>query len=436
MTIRIGIVGPEDSVKQILAVTKEFPEVHFTPFIYENVYEVDELLLNNTTPIDQWFFSGVLNHNYALEKGFVNEENAVYPPLYGSSFFATLLEAQLSENKVFSRISIDSIANEELDKTLSFYNLSSLDYNNFAFTNYTYIHELPDFHEGLYKEGKAEIAITSTNYAYVRLKEKGVPVYRMKPSYLSIKLTLNLLIERANANRLKKTQIGIIGCNAKFDLDLDNVYYTYEMKQEELDVKKELLHLAKKVKGSFLEVGNGLYLIYTNRGEIGQEVQEFMFLVQERLKASQALSLSFSIGYGHTASSAEQHARLGLLEADASVALVIVDENKQITIPSKHETMLPLQYSMVSLGDEWEKELKDIGISISTVTQLISSSNYYHKKEFSSQDLSRWLNCSMRNARRILLQLERGDMIEQCGEIHAGGRGRPLRLYSFVNRNE
>lgn len=434
MSIRIGIVGPADSVKQILTVTKEFPDVHFTPFIYENVYQVDELLLNNPIPIDQWFFSGVLNYHYALEKDLIDEEYAIFPPLYGSSFFGTLLEAQLKAAKVFQSISIDSIANEELKKTLSFYDLKALQFENFPFTDYTYIHELTSFHEDLYRKGKTELAVTFTNYAYVRLKKKKVPVFRMKPSYLSVKLTLNVLIERAYAQRLKKTQMGILGCFADFQVDEEEVYYPYQMKQEELDLKKELLFLAKKVSGSFISIGNGLYLIYTNRGEITQEVREHMIHLSSKMITSHELPLYFSIGYGDTASSAEQHARLGLRDRRDEKSIVVVDENKQISVITKDDLPGSLQYSMVSLGKKWEEDLKDLGVSVSTVSRLISLSNYYHKREFSSQDISRWLNCSMRNARRILNELERGDVLRQCGEIHTGGRGRPLKLYCFSDQ--
>lgn len=433
MSIRIGIVGPADSVKQIMTVTKEFPDVHFTPFVYENVYQVDELLLNNLIPIDQWFFSGVLNYHYALEKQLVDQEYAIFPPLYGSSFFGTLLEAQLKANKVFKSISIDSIANDELEKTLSFYDLEALQFKNFPFSDYTYIHDLTNFHEELYRAGKTDLAVTFTNYAYVRLKEKNIPVYRMKPSYLSVKLTLNVLIERAYAKRLKKTQIGIIGCFADFQVDEEDIYYPYQMKQEELDLKKELLFLAKEVRGSFISLGNGLYLIYTNRGEIRSETRELMVHLSKKMKSTHKLPIYFSIGYGDTASSAEQHARLGLRNRRDGTAIVIVEEDKQISILGKEDLPSTLQYSVVSLGEEWEEKIKDLGVSVSTVSRLISLSSYYHKREFSSQDVSRWLNCSLRNARRILKELERGDVLKQCGEIHTGGRGRPLKLYCFYH---
>lgn len=437
MIIRIGIIGPEDSVKQIMSVTKEFQNVEFIPFVYKDVYQVNELLANNMKPIDQWLFSGVLNYNYAIKNNLVKEEHASYPPLHGSSLFATLLEAQLAANKVFKKISIDTFSTEEIEKTLSFYNLKSIQFTNLPFSDYTYIHKLADFHENLYKQGKSEIALTSTNYAYVQLKEKNIPVYRINPSYLSIKLSLKLLIERAQATRFKKSQIAIIGCSVYLHHDQrENIHYTYKMMQEELDIKKELLYLAEKVSGSFVSVGNGFYLIYTNRGEINHKIERSIIQLSEKIYDLHRLKLNFSIGYGETAAQAEQHVHLGLKQKRDHFSIITVDESQNITIKTREEIDDTFQYSMISIGKEWGEKIKNSTISVSIVSKIISLTKRYHRNEFSSQDIANWLNCSSRNARRILSELERGGLIKQCGEIQTGGRGRPMKLYCFTEENE
>lgn len=436
MNIRIGIIGPEDSVKRILSATEEFQDVEFIPLVYKDVYQVDELFDNNIKPIDQWLFTGVLNFNYAINKNLVNEENATYPPLHGSSLFATLLEAQLAANKVFKRISIDTFSTEEIHKTLSYYNLKSIQFTNLPFSDYTYIHKLTDFHENLYKQGKTDIALTSTNYAYVQLKEKNIPVYRMNPSYLSIKLSLRLLIERAQANRFKKSQIAIIGCYVNFHHDQrENIYYTYKMKQEELDIKKELLYLAERVNGSFISAGNGFYLIYTNRGEINHQIEQKIVQLSEKIFNLYHLKLNFSIGYGENASQAEQHVHLGLKQRREDFSIVIVDESQKITI-KKGEELTAFQYSFSSVGKEWQEKIQNSEISVSTVSKIISYTKHYNRIEFSSQDIANWLQCSTRNARRILSELERGGLIKQCGEVQTGGRGRPLKLYCFIENSK
>jgi hypothetical protein len=435
--IRIGIIGPDDSVRQILSVAKEFPNVEFIPFVYKDVYQVNKLIAQHMKPIDQWLFSGVLNYHYAIQNNLVKEEQATYPPLHGSSLFATLLEAQLAANKVFKKISIDTFSTEEIKKTLSFYHLQSIQFTNLPFSDYTYIHKLAEFHEDLYKKGKSEIALTSTNYAYIQLKEKDIPVYRMNPSYLSIKLSLNLLIERAQAHRFKKSQIAIIGCTVNFHHDQrENIHYTYKMKQEELDIKKELLYLAEKVSGSFVSVGNGFYLIYTNRGEINHKIERTIIQLSEKIFDLHRLKLHFSIGFGETASQAEQHVHLGLKQGRDHFSIITVDESQNITIKSGEDFDDTFQYSMISIGKKWGEKIKNSSISVSIISKIISLTKRYHRTEFSSQEIANWLNCSSRNARRILSELERGGLIKQCGEMQSGGRGRPMKLYCFIDDHD
>lgn len=398
MNIRIGVIGPEDSVKQVLTVSKEFTDVEFIPFVYEDVYQVDELIMENPIPIDQWLFTGVLNYTYATEKKLVNKMNATFPPLYGSSFFATLLEAQLAEEKVFKKISIDTLADVEVEKILSFYQLDAIQYTNFPFSDYTYIHKLADFHEQAYQQGTADVAITSTSYAYTQLKEKGIPVYRMNPSYLSIQLSIELLIERAHANRFKRAQIAIIGASVDFHEDQDNVYYMYKMKQDELDIRKEVLFLAEKVSGSFISTGDGSYLIYTNRGEIDGDAERYMIDLSKKVDATHELKVHFSIGYGETASQAEQHVKLGLKQFRNDHTIVIVDESKHVTIKKDDELENALQFPTVIIGKEWEKKIKESGVSYSVISKIVSLANHYHRTEFSSQDISGWLKSSERKS--------------------------------------
>lgn len=219
--MRIGVIGPADSVQRIMYVAQEFSDVEFVPFVYDELTEVDGILEKHSDDVDQWLFSGILNFTYATELELITEEKGSFPPLHGSSFFGTLLEAQLNEKKVYEKVSIDTITKEELDKILSYYKLESLQYYNAPFKGYKHIDSFIDFHKQLYDDGKIEVVITPIKATYYALKEIGIPVYRVTPSYLSIKLKIQLLRERAQSNRYKNSQMAVIGCNVEFNLDKD-----------------------------------------------------------------------------------------------------------------------------------------------------------------------------------------------------------------------
>src|SRR5690625_5308775 len=93
----------------------------------------------------------------------------------------------------------------------------------------------------------------------------------------------------------------------------------------------------------------------------------------------------------------------------------IVDEHENRTILARKD-LGHLEHPTISLSEDWQEKLKDINISTSTVSRLVSLANYYHKREFTSQDISDWLKCSTRNARRILLRSE-----EHTSELQSRG---------------
>lgn len=238
-----------------------------------------------------------------------------------------------------------------------------------------------------------------------------------------------------HANRFKQSQIAIIGCSVNFQLNgRENLYSNYKWKQEELDIKKDLLSLAEKVNGSFVSLGNGFYVIYTNRGEIDRNIEKYIIQLNQKINEFHPFKLRFSIGFGENANQAEQHVHLGLKHNQEEYSVVIVDESQNISILEENEMHHPVQYSTKSTGKEWEQKIKNLGISVSAMTKIIAMVNHYHRSEFSSKDLMGWLSTSDRNARRILQQLEKGGIIKQCGEIQTGDRGRPMKLYCFCGR--
>ncbi|MDA6131374.1 hypothetical protein OSK38_28910, partial [Escherichia coli] len=55
---------------------------------------------------------------------------------------------------------------------------------------------------------------------------------------------------------------------------LEEQHFTYEMKRHELEIKQVMLDYAEKVQGSFVQIGDGLFFIYTTRGEMEMHFQE------------------------------------------------------------------------------------------------------------------------------------------------------------------
>ncbi|RYG72304.1 hypothetical protein EU245_11020 [Lentibacillus lipolyticus] len=432
MRIKIGIVGPEESVSRILKVSSDFPEIEFKPFIYTDVSEMDSIIQNNRLIVDQWLFSGIMNYSLAIDKKVITQDEGSYPLLHGSSFFGILMEAQLNEGKIFKNISIDTITNEEISKVTSFYKLDALKYFNAPFEGYASLGELSKFHKSLYQSGEAEIAITSIKAVYNELKRDGIPAYRLTPSYLSIKLTIQLLIERAQANRYENLQMAVVGCKIVNEQASDEPYDLFKSKHHELNIKKSLMYLTEKMNGSFVDVGDGLYFIFTTKGEIDNDAEKDFFRLMDEFMVRDQLSIGVVIGYGENVSHAEQNVRFGLrkMKADDKASILVIDDQQSIT------TKLPDRESAFLNSDYIEEVLKekfgDEEINFRDAVRLIIYTQKYNKQAFTSQDVARWLQSTDRNGRRILANLENANLIEKCGTANLKQKGRPKITYKFV----
>ncbi|ARI78616.1 hypothetical protein [Halobacillus mangrovi] len=432
MKTTIGVIAPHDSLQLIMYVAKEFDEITFIPYPYEQLTEVSDILTKHRHEVDQWFFSGVLNYTYALENNLITEKEGTYPPLHGASFFGILLEAQLASNKVYREVSIDTIESEEFDKILSYYQLDSLTYYNHPFDREKSSDKLVEFHSKLYEEGKTEVAITSIKYVYRKLKERSIPVFRVTPSYLSIKMIIQYLEERAQSNLYRNSQVAVIGCRIEMDPDhLEELYYSFKTKYQELDVRRQLFSIAEKTNGSVMQMGDGLFFIFTTRGELSNESEADLFHLIDDIRAQTNLKVKVSIGFGETVLQAEQHVRMGFRHVKdyEKPMILIVDDDQSISLKEQKDQ---IAYQTTDIGQAWQDKLKDANLSPGVVSKILAYAKQYGRDSFSSQDLSRWLKSTERNGRRILSEMERVGIVEQAGENQSGERGRPRKVYKFL----
>ncbi|WP_082232198.1 hypothetical protein [Halobacillus massiliensis] len=432
MKTTIGVIAPHDSLERIMYVAKEFEDITFVPHAYNQLEEVRTILTNHRYEVDQWLFSGVLNHTYAMENKLITEQEGAFPPLHGSSFFGILLEAQLAINKVCRRFSIDTIADEEFEKILSFYQLENLSYYNHPFESGKSSEELIEFHADLFNERKTEVVITSIKDVYETLKSQNIPVFRVTPSYLSIKMIIQFLEERAQSKLYRNSQVAVIGCRVEMSPNqLDENYYSFKTKYQELDVRRQLLAIAEKTNGSVMQMGDGLFFIFTTRGELSAESDSDIFTLIEEIRMQTNLQAKVSVGYGETVLQAEQNVRLGFrhIKEYEKPVILVVDEDQSISLKEQRKE---INYQTSEVGSAWKERIKQAHLSPGVISKIAAYSKQYGRDRFSSQDLARWLKSSERNGRRILTEMERAGIVEQAGESQSGERGRPRKVYQFV----
>lgn len=430
MLSSIGVVGPEESVHKILKVAKQFKYTRCIPFTYQNVEELPSLIAQGTPIVDQWLFSGVMNYSYAIQHRLVHEEQANFPLLHGSSFFGKLLEIQQNEQRLFTSFSMDTITDEEINKVLSFYELDSLTFHSIPFSEFETAEEFAIFHQRLYEQGKTEVVITSIRAVYDLLKARNIPVYRLTPSYLSIKLTIELLEKQAQVKHYENLRLAVIGCKVfRVGEQIDDSIFDW--KYHELNLKRSLLELSKKSSGSFVDVADGLYYIFTTKGEIDEAMEAALFNCIDLYRVDHHLDIGFAIGYGQTVYHAEQNVRYGLnqLNSNGSPTLLVVESKENVLQKTQKDSANALNTE--DLRRALRERFQNNDVNFRDVLRIALYAHKYDKQRFMVDDIAQWLEGTKRNARRILAELEHANVVEVCGKVQVSARGRPSNVYRF-----
>ncbi|WP_026688823.1 hypothetical protein [Alteribacter aurantiacus] len=432
MKIKLGAVGPEDSIKKIIQEASRFDDLELIPFPYEKTEETKEIIETNRGKVDYWLFSGQAPYFYARTYNLVEEHEATYPPLYGSSLLGKLLKAQYKKGTILPSISVDTISDEEMDSFRNMFSLEDLNVYNYPYEGYLPADEIVSFHENLYKEGKIDAAFTSIRSVYLELKERGVPCYRVTPTELAIQLTIKFLRERIHSALYRKSQIAIVGIERIQEPgQSEEDYYSFKSKHQDLDLKRLILLYAEKVHGSYVQMGDGLFFIYTTLGELEYQTYQPLFNLIYQAEMQTGLRLRTVTGYGRTAIEAEQNVRLAFREARSTRERIIVTVDEDKAVHQVYEDKGEVTYNQRMWGEEWLEKFKAAHISPAIVSKIQSISSYYGRETVTAKDISTWLNSTDRNARRILTALEEMGLARISGEEQPGQRGRPRKIYKL-----
>ncbi len=426
MTIQIGLIGPEDSVRHMQSVIEDYPEFKAIPIMYQRVEEAPERIQKIKQPIDQWLFSGQAPYSLCLEKQVVSKDRAWFVPLEGSSLLGIFLEAFYHTEQKQLEVSLDTISPEYTNWLIKEFSLNHLTIHLYDYPDYVEEEKLVAFHQEAYDSGKATLALTCLRGVYRTLKQRGIPCYRVRPAEPVTRKTLTRIQERVNSLYYKKAQIAVVGALMPISQsDQKEMAYSYKRKHQELDVRKRLLQYAESLQGSFLEIGNGYFEIYTTRGEI--EEQDWPYDIIDDIKQTAKLGIYLGIGYGRTALAASRHVQTALDYSQQATEqmIVLVDEENRVSEAKRNEETF--HYSQVHLGDAAAR----VGINPATIARIYAKGAQQKQSYFSSQDVAVWLGGTERNARRILIALEQGKVIEQAGEEQLSRRGRPRKVYRF-----
>lgn len=313
--LRIGVVGPQQSVERIIRLGREFrKDMQFLPYPYAMFPETREIVREHDHQVDVWLFSGKLAYLIATgELG--TEENLVHIQHTEASLYKCLLMMANEQGRLLERVSIDDLAGTQLDDALQQLGIDRQDVYVTYYDVETNPEDLLMFHLKLWNEGKTDGAITCFEEVYRRLKEAGVPAYWYTPSRLEILQTFRIVAEKVRTFYFKDTQNGMeILEIEQFDRIAEKAKSPYHLQYLELRLKELLLRLCERLDGSLLEKGNGRYIIFSSRGAIVREIAMLRDTVHQLSLETESM-VAVGIGFGETVFSAEVNARRAIQQS-------------------------------------------------------------------------------------------------------------------------
>lgn len=433
MKVRIGAIGPSDSLSQIREVANKDARIELVEYEYSHPSQLSTILSEHRYNVTQWIFSGQNPYYYSLHHGLISEEEASFPPLHGISLLGTCLRVVQDKETIVKRISLDTVDETTVRLVLNEFSLNNLSFELLPYERYKPYDELINFHSDLYEKGKTQVALTCLLTVYQELTKKGIPCYRLVPSQLAIKTVLNLLVSRANSQIYEKLKVAIIGFELREKQSSNLSTYIYEKRKKSLHLELELQKVAELLNGALSNQQDGRFHIYTTYGdfELLNSERSFEDIIKE-VELQTSLRLRVGIGSGYTVHEAQKHVDLAFSQESSKgeTSILFVNEEKNVIDYSKEHTSY---YTVENLPVYWKKALQE-----NSYTPVIPAKIYHflklkHIQQFSSELITDLLKNTDRNTRRILNELEQMGLLEVVREESSGKPGRPKKIYAIVS---
>ncbi|MGI2328128.1 hypothetical protein [Planococcus sp. YIM B11945] len=435
MKVRIGAIGPPDSLRNIREVASLDRRIELVEFEYFGSEQLPEIMEKHRYEVKQWIFSGQAPYYYCLDNGLITEKEASYPPLHGMALLGTCLQVMQENGRFVSRMSLDTVDESTVKSLFTEYRLDKISFELLSYEGYKEYEEIIDFHVQNYNSGKVEVALTCLLKVYLALQKRGIPCYRVVPSKMAINTVLALLVSRAQSHVYEKQKVAIIGFQMfEEGKAAKKSAYSFVEKQKELELEQELLQITKKLNGSLINKGSGAHFIYTTQGDYELLVSEQPFYkIANEIKMRTSLNLHIGVGSGYTIYDAEQHVQMAFEHAAEKNSNEIIYVNEEGIYNNLNEGQQQENAPSLQLPSYWTAVLKEFNYREHIPMKVYQYVKLKNITFFTSDIMTVLLKNTDRNSRRILSELEKMNLIRAVPEENnSGKRGRPKKIYELV----
>ncbi|QWG26471.1 transcriptional regulator [Bacillus mycoides] len=415
MMIKIAVVGSKEFMENLLPIAHKLEEIEIDPYIYLHPAESSEIL-KRLKPCDVIFFSGALPYYMAKE---IREQLRI-PSTYLQQDETTVASSLLSiiyhQSIQPHKISIDLVDRSFITNVFHDIGLKEtpqvMDYENMLWSN-DEIKSIIDFHLAKYQSGEVDLALTSIHAVYDELQKIGIPSERMIDPTQSI---IHGLKDAKIKAELAKSHSATVGACIISFIELQ------ESSLEKLNV------ISKELRGSFKQVDEMTFILYTTRGDIESSTKTNTI---DRLFTNIEGAVSIGFGYGKTVNEAEQNAKIAQGFAKNNPIerrFYILTSDKELFGPFPKEQRVQ---SLKNDNPELMKIAKETKLSPANLSKIIQFSQSHPALKFTAADLSEYLQVTRRSTERLLKKLVDYRYANICGEEMPYQQGRPRAIYEL-----
>lgn len=410
LATKIAVISSKEFFKNILTVAAQVPDITIEPYIYQQPQEACELV-RKLKPCDVVFFSGALPYYFSKK----HLENLTIPTLILTqdeiAVAASLLAITHKSKIPFERISIDLFDVSNIKHVLSeseirIERLKIMDLKKQMLEDCFNLESIVQFHFTLWEQGVTETALTSVHAVYHQLQALGVPAIRMADPQISLLRGLQTAKDQAELFKSKAAQVAV-------------GYLSLQEPQQE-----QINYLAHSLNAYIQPINQTLFVLYSTRGEMDKlRLNDFLE------KWSGTILVGF--GYGSTMKEADQHAKIALQFAEKDLSSkcgYILTGDKEMIGPFPYEHK---QYSLKNDHPELLQVAKETKLSPSNLSKLIEFSRSRQSLQFTSADLTDYLQVTRRSTERIIKKLVDHGYIKVVGEEMVYQQGRPRAIYEL-----
>lgn len=277
----------------------------------------------------------------------------------------------------------------------------------------------------LWNEKKFDLIVCCYSSLMPILQEHGVPCVFAYPNMDYLKKSLNTLLSKIKFNNMRENLPVVISINQRMQRNRE--ISDFDM----VSLQKCILDFNKDNLTDFLvQKSNDGFDIFTSL-RIANHITNNFRTCQLSNYISEHLNCKVHIGYGvgNDISQAKSNASDAKKESMISGGSFVLDEDKNLIGPLSENQLLRVSNEVNPKIEEIAKQSK---LSTLTIQKLSSIMSMMKSDELTTQDISTKLGVTVRNANRILNNLEKSGLATILYNKSSNSKGRPTKVYKIL----